>query len=316
MNLITDDFIKNNISYLELRNALKLAFRESAIQCPPKMAYDYKNGVGREENTVLLMPAWDNKKYLGVKLITATPHNSTIDIPYLNGLYVLFDAENGMPLATMDAKLITNMRTAATSVLATTFLAKENASSVLILGNGSLSPYYISAYASMTGIRKIYLWGRNLEKSQRIVDNLNLTDSAEIKTVATYKDLVSSIDIVSCITSSYDPLINIEDVSKGQHYDLVGAYTANMQEVSTDVVAKSKVFTDNFDVTLEHAGELLKALSQGKLTRDDIKGDFKFMCKDDVSKRQTQEEITLFKSTGMALEDLVFAILAYEKQKS
>jgi ornithine cyclodeaminase/alanine dehydrogenase-like protein (mu-crystallin family) len=313
MNSITDNFIKKNISYLELRNALKLAFRESTIQCPPKLAYEYKNGIGREENTLLFMPAWDNKKYLGVKLITATPHNSTMDIPYLNGLYVLFDAENGMPLATMDAKLITNMRTAATSVLATTFLAKENASSVLVLGNGSLSPYYISAYASMAGIKKIYLWGRNLAKSQKVVDTLNLTHSAEIKAVATYKDLISSVDIISCITSSYEPLVNIEDISKGQHFDLAGAYTENMQEVSTDVVVSSSVFTDNFDVTLEHAGELVKAFSEGKLSKNDIKGDFKYLCKDNVTKRLALDEITLFKCTGMALEDLVFASLVYEK---
>lgn len=313
---ISDDFINKNISYPELRNALKIAFRESVIQCPPKLAYEYKNTVGTEDNTLLFMPAWDNNKYLGVKLITATPHNSTIDIPYLNGLYVLFNAENGMPLASIDAKLITNMRTAATSVLAASFLAKENASSVLILGNGSLSPYYISAYASMVGIKKIYLWGRNLAKSQEVVGTLNLTDSVEIKTVNSYKDLVSSVDIISCITSSYEPLVTIEDISKGQHYDLVGAYTEHMQEVSTDVVARSSVFTDNFDVTLEHAGELVKAFSEGKLSRNDIKGDFKFLCKDDNSKRGTSDEITLFKCTGMALEDLVFASLVYKKQKS
>jgi ornithine cyclodeaminase len=200
MNLITDDFIKNNISYPEVINALKLAFRENAIKCPPKLAYAYKNNFGTEDNALLFMPAWDNKKYLGVKLITATPHNSNIDIPYLNGLYVLFNAENGVPLASVDAKLITNMRTAATSVLAASFLAKENASSVLILGNGCLSPYYISAYTAMKGIKKIYLWGRNFEKSQKIVNTLNLTYSVEIKPMNSYKDLISYMDIVSCIT--------------------------------------------------------------------------------------------------------------------
>ncbi len=313
MKFITDDFIKNNITYLELRNALKLAFRDSAIESPPKLAYDYKNRISNEENTLLFMPAWDNKKYIGVKLITATPHNSARNIPYLNGLYVLFNAENGEPLAAMDAKLITNMRTAATSVLATTFLAKKNASSVLILGNGSLSPYYISAYASMPGIKNIYLWGRNFNKSKKVIEGLNLTNSAPTEVVSSYKDLISSVDIVSCITSSYEPLVHLEDTTKGQHYDLVGAYTENMQEVSTDLVASSSVFTDNFDITLQHAGELVKTFFEGKMSKEDIKGDFKFLCKDDAPKRLKQDEITLFKCTGMALEDLVFAGLVYEK---
>ena len=313
MEWISEEFIKNNINYKEIIDALKLAFRENSIQCPPKLAYDYKSNSSKEDNTLLFMPAWDNKKFFGVKLITATPNNTKVGKPYLNGLYTLMSAENGMPLANMDAKLITNIRTASTSVLASTYLAKENASSVLILGNGSLSPYYISAYASMPGINNIYVWGRNLDKSQKVIANLSVPNSIQVRALNTYKDIISTVDIVSCITSSYLPLVELDDISKGQHFDLAGGYKENMLEVSTDVVANCNVFTDNFDVTLEHAGELVKTFAEGKLTRNDIKGDLNFLTKDDSQKRLVQDEITLFKCTGMALEDLVMAQLAYEK---
>ncbi|WP_417371732.1 ornithine cyclodeaminase family protein, partial [Gelidibacter japonicus] len=280
---------------------------------PPKLAYNYKSGIDNEDNTLLIMPAWDNQKVFGVKLITATPNNSKLNIPYLNGLYMLFNAENGMPLINMDAKLITNMRTAATSVLASTFLAKKDASSVLIIGNGSLSPFYIEAYASLPTIDTVYLWGRNFEKSKQVESSINIDNSTKVKAVEDFSRLIKDVDIISCITSSYQPIIRKEHLSSGKHFDLVGSYTEDMQEVSTDVVANCSVYTDNLNITVEHAGELVMAIKEDKIGITDIKGDLGFLCKDDTSKRKSPEENTLFKCTGMAIEDLVIASLIYHK---
>lgn len=316
MNWITEDFIKENINYLELIDALKLAFRENAIQCPPKLSYNYKSAISEEDNTLLFMPAWDNQKYFGVKLITATPNNNKVNIPYLNGLYMLFNAENGLPLITMDAKLITNMRTAATSVLASNFLAKKDASKVLIIGNGSLSPFYIKAYASKPTVKNVYLWGRNFEKSKQVIASLNTSDSLKAEAIEDFSSLIKDMDIISCITSSYKPLIHKEHLSSGQHLDLAGSYTEEMQEVSTEVVAECSIYTDNFNITLEHAGELVKAIKENKIEMSDIIGDLKFLCKNDTSKRKSLEENTLFKCTGMAIEDLVIANLINTKHKN
>jgi ornithine cyclodeaminase len=315
MDFISDKFISENANFRELINELKLAFRDDIIKCPPKLAYNYKSKISKEDNILLFMPAWDNKKYIGVKLITATPNNSNNNTSYLNGIYILFNAESGFPLVTMDAKLITNMRTAATSVLASNYLAKEKASKVLILGNGNLSDFYIQAYASSSCVEAIYLWGRSFEKSKGVVASLNLDDSITIKAIESYTDIIKEMDIVSCITSSYNPLIQKEHMSEGQHFDLAGSYTEEMQEVSTDVVAECSVFTDNLNVTLEHSGELVNAIKERKLLVSDIKGDLEFLCKDDKRKRKSVNENTLFKSTGMAIEDLVIAIFIYYKYK-
>tara|TARA_R110002073_G_scaffold72537_1_gene177313 strand:- start:308601 stop:309557 length:957 start_codon:yes stop_codon:yes gene_type:complete len=313
MEIITDLFIKENISYPELITALKKGFRDDKIQCPPKLSYDYLSAKSTQPNTALIMPAWDNTSVFGVKLITATPGNITV--PYLNGLYLLFNAENGLPIAAMDAKLITNMRTAATSVLASGFLARKNASTVLIMGNGSLAPYYIEAYASLASVNKIYLWGRNLKKSQEVIRSVRVPNAIVIEAISEFRTVSKSVDIISCITSSSEALIHLEDISEGQHFDLAGSYKENMQEVSTDVVAKASVFTDNLDVTIEHAGELVQALKENKIIISDIKGDLKMLCETDDSKRVSETENTLFKCTGMALEDLVFAQLVYNKYK-
>ncbi|WP_268224306.1 ornithine cyclodeaminase family protein [Sinomicrobium oceani] len=311
MNWISNEFIKENINYPELIEALEMAFRLNTIQCPPKQTYDYKSTNSNEDNTLLFMPSWDNESHFGVKLITATPNNKP-DIPYLNGLYLLFNAENGLPLVVMDAKLITNMRTAATSVLASHFLAKNQASKVLIIGNGSLSPFYIKAYASKQNINTIYIWGRNHEKSKQVVKKLG-DCSVKVEAIENFEPFIKEVDIVSCITSSHDPILYKGHISSGQHFDLAGSYAENMHEVSEDVVAACSIYTDNFDVTLKHAGELVKALKENKINISDIKGDLRFLCKDNISKRNSDEENTLFKCTGMAIEDLVIAKLVYDK---
>jgi len=315
MNWISDDFIKNNVGYNELINALKLAFRENAVQCPPKKAYHYKSAISNEDNTLLFMPSWDNQSYFGVKLVTATPNNSKLnnpEIPYLNGLYVIFNAKNGLPLAVMDAKLITNMRTAATSVLASYFLAKNQASKVLIIGNGSLSPFYIQAYASKPNIDTIYLWGRNFKKSKEVIEGL-INCSVKVEAIENFEPFIKEVDIVSCITSSHEPILYKEHISSGQHFDLAGSYAENMREVSGDIVAACSIYADNLDITIEHAGELVKALKENKIEMSDIKGDLGALCKDDRTKRRSDEENTLFKCTGMAIEDLVMAQLIYDK---
>ena len=316
MSWISEEFIKKQIKYINLIKELRLAFCENAIQCPPKHAYDYKSHLSKESNTLLFMPAWDNNNYFGVKLITATPNNSKLNIPYLNGLYMLFNAENGMPLINMDAKLITNMRTAATSVLASSYLAKKEASKVLILGNGNLSPFYIEAYATLPTVDTLYLWGRNFEKSKQVVASLEKKEAIKVEAIKDFYSILKDVDIISCITSSYEPLIRKEHLSKGQHFDLAGSYTEEMQEVSTDVVAACSVYTDNLNITIEHAGELVNALKENKIKMADIKGDLAFLCKDDTLKRKSPEENTLFKCTGMAIEDLVIATLIYKNYKT
>lgn len=313
MNWITEDFIKENISYIELIEELKQGFRKDVIQCPPKLAYDYKSSFNKEDNTLLFMPAWDNKKFFGVKLITATPENKEINLPYLNGLYVLFNSENGEPLVSMNAKLITNIRTAATSVLASQYLAKETASSVLILGNGSLSPFYIEAYASIPNIDTVYLWGRNFKKSKEVIASINKDKVKKFEAVEDFSNLIKKVDIISCITSSKKPLIKKRHMSSGQHFDLVGSYKENMREVSTEVVSNCSIYTDNYNITMEHAGKLVNALKKQKINKSDVKGDLKFLCKDDSLKRNSKDENTLFKCTGMAIEDLIIASLIYKK---
>lgn len=313
MKWISDEFIHEVINYKDLINALELAFRDQKIISPPKTMNNYSGVSDAQENTFLYMPAWDNEKYYGCKLITATPSNSITNDPYVNGIYNLFDAMTGKPLASMDAKLITNIRTAATSALAASKLIREDAKTLLVLGNGVISPFFIEAHQVVHQYEAVYLWGRNFEKSTKVIDKLNSNISAEVIPIKTYKDKLDKVDVISCITSATEPLIHQSDLGKGQHLDLAGSFTHDMHEVSSDVITSSSIYTDNLDTTPYHAGEIVTAVNKGVFKLEDIKGDLSTLCQSSNTSRTSPKETTLFKSTGMALEDLVIAKLIVEK---
>jgi ornithine cyclodeaminase len=313
MKWISNELIQELINYKDLIHALDLAFREQRIVSPPKTMNTYTSVDGGLENTFIYMPAWDNEKYFGCKLITSTPNNSQRNDPYVNGIYNLFDATNGKPLLSMDAKLITNLRTAATSALAASKLIRSDSRTLMILGNGAISPFYIEAHQVAHQYEKIYLWGRNINKSKEVIDNISNNINAEIIPVERYKDKLNKVDVISCITSSNESLINQSDLGEGQHLDLAGSFTHDMHEVSTDVISNSSVYTDNLDTTPYHAGEIVTAVKEGAFKLEDIKGDLTQLCQTKHTSRSKVYETTLFKSTGMALEDLVIAGMLVER---
>jgi len=314
MEWISENFLKDNINYTELIEALKSAFRKNSIQCPPKSSYTYTGVKQAEDNTFLIMPAWDNQKVFGTKLITATSNNPKLKLPYIQGIYILFNAENGKPIFGIDAKSMTNYRTAASSALAASYLAIKEASSILFIGCGSLAPYFIRAHASVRNYDKMYIWSRSIERSGSLVKEFE-EEGISIISIDDYKKVSKDVDVISCITSSKTPIVQQSDLGHGQHLDLAGSFTRDMHEVSTDVILNTTVYTDNLDRTPDHAGELFKAISEGVFSAESIEGDLVHLCKDNTSKRKNNEENTLFKSTGMALEDLVIAQLIYKKHE-
>ncbi|CAM1368061.1 hypothetical protein [Tenacibaculum xiamenense] len=311
---IDENFITEHVSFNELIQELKLAFRENKIQSPSKQVYNYSGSKNAEKNTFLFMPSWDNKTFFGTKLVTITSSNKKKQLPYIQGIYVLFDAKNGSPLIGMDAKVMTNIRTAATSALAASFLITEKASSLLIIGNGNLSPYFIKAHNSVRRYKKNYLWGRNKASSEIIKKQL-AKESIEVAIVDDFKEVSPIVDVISCLTSAKAPILTQAYLGRGQHIDLVGSFSPEMHEVTTEVIKNSSVYSDNLNTTPLHAGELVKAISENVLSLKTIQGDLVSLCKTDHSKRKNDLENTLFKSTGMAFQDLVIAQLIFKKHE-
>ena len=300
------------LDYNNLIAGLEKAFQED-YQVPPRHHHNYANPKEAKESTLLLMPAWQTGKYLGVKLITVSPENGKYNLPSIHGTYTLFDAHQGMPLAQLDARALTNLRTAATSALASSFLSKKNSTRLLIVGTGALAPELIKAHIAVRPIQEVFVWGRNFEKAKTVCKQF--TDfSFDISPIKKIENGIKKADIISCATLSNQPLIHGTFLQAGQHLDLVGAFKPNMRETDDLAVQRSSIFVDTND-GLHESGDIFQPLESGLLKREEIKANLFELCRHEKHGRTSEEEITFFKSVGHALEDLAAAKLAYEKYK-
>ena len=313
--IIDDQFINDNTQFKELISILNSSFKSSNVDVPLRHHHDFKNPKEGVDSTLLLMPAWNPSEEAGVKIVTVSPNNGKFDLPSIQGTYIYLDAHKGMVKAILAAKSLTAKRTAATSALAASYLAKKNASSLLMVGTGALSTNLILAHASVRPIKTVYVWGRSIVKAQQICDELS-TKNFDIKAVETIEEIISKVDIISCATLSKTPLIFGKYLKEGQHIDLVGAYKKDMREADDETIKKSQVFVDTYEGGLKESGDIVIPLQNETLKERDIKADLFDLCSGKKQGRQSEKEITYFKSVGHALEDLSAATYYYKKFKN
>lgn len=281
---------------------------------PMRHHHQYPNPKEGMESTLLLMPAWDKGDNLGVKIVNVSPNNGKYDLPSIQGLYLYFDLQTGTPKALMDGKKLTTKRTAAASALASKYMSNEDSHTMLMIGTGALSAELIQAHISVRPIKKVYVWGRSVEKAQSIVDSLNL-DGVEILAVETIKEKIADADIISCATLSPTALIFGKDLRPGQHLDMIGAYKPDMREMDDEALARANVYVDNLDGAIKETGDLAIPISEGNFKAEDIKADLFDLAKGKKTIQRNAKDITIFKSVGHALEDLAAANLAFESLK-
>jgi len=312
ISLINGRFIKENTHFKTLIKALKDSFTETSIIVPQRHHHDFKNPVEKKDSTLLLMPAWNPSKEAGVKIITVSPNNGKHNRPSIQGTYIYLDAQFGHVNAILDAKELTVKRTAAASALASSYLSKKDANSLLMIGTGALSTNLILAHAAVRPIKNVYVWGRSLEKATHICEQLK-EESFTCTPVTSIKDTAAKVDIISCATLSESPLVLGDFVTAGTHIDLVGAYKPNMRESDNNLIKKASVFVDTFDAGTKEPGDITIPLKENSITEKDILGDLFSLCTQDNYTRKNTKEITLFKSVGHALEDLTAATYYYNK---
>lgn len=312
MRFISAEDIERHSNYPALIEALRVAFQKQ-YDIPKRHHHQYPNPKEGVESTLLLMPAWDDGENLGVKVVNVSPNNSKYNLPTIQGSYLLFDQHKGTPKAIFDAKMLTNKRTAAASALASQYLSRKDAKCMLMIGNGALAPELIKAHSFVRPITKVYLWGRNIEKSQWIAQQISEIEVVAVKDYAKHQE---EADIISCATLSPTPLILGKHIKKGQHYDLVGAYKPDMREADDEFISSVNIHVDNYEGATTETGDLVIPLKEGVITRDKVLSELFELCQSKKEGRKDDREITCFKSVGHALEDLAGAKLvfdAYEK---
>jgi len=317
-----------NISSAEVDRALTVpglvetlrgAFRAGAIQ-PVRHHHSVERPQGAA-STLLLMPAWtDFSKatsghgYIGVKIVTVSPDNNAIGKPAVMGIYLLLDGITGEPMALIDGQRLTQWRTAAASALAADYLARKDASKLLVVGAGALSPFLARAHSAVRPIDEIRIWNRTQSNAERIAAEL----SAEGMRAAVAADLDASIgwaDIVSCATISTTPLVKGALLKPGAHVDLVGAFTPAMRESDDDAITRARVHVDTRAGGTKEAGDIVQPIASGVLKPDAIIADLHELARGEKSGRGSDTEITLFKSVGAALEDLAAAVAVFDKSR-
>ena len=269
---------------------------------------------GGAEATLLVMPAWQEGRYIGIKIVDVFPGNAARGKPTVQGSYLLISARDGQMLAMLDGPMLTLRRTACASALAARYLARSDAARLLMVGTGALAPHLILAHAMVRPIREVAVWGRDGEKAERLARNL---DARRMKVRAT-RDLESAAreaDIISCATLAHDPLIHGAWLRAGQHVDLVGGFTPAMREADDEAIARARVYVDTHAGALKEAGDIVQPLASGVLQERQIAGELAELAQGRVAGRTFYNQITLFKSVGTAIEDLAAAILVFERSR-
>lgn len=298
------------LNFPKLITALENMFAEGC-EVPLRHNHAISDTAGRKNGTLLLMPAWQPEKWLGVKTVSVFPDNTQYGLPGLHSVYILYSARTGKPEAIFDGNIITSYRTAAASALAARFLSRADSKTLLIVGAGRVAECLADAYLSVRPIERFMVWNRNSEKAQTLAaqlraKGLNATAAADLETAA------RQADIISCATLSASPLIFRRWLKPGTHLDLIGSFAPDMRETDDACFADTRVFIDTEEALLK-AGDLLSPIAAGIFRAENVCATLADLCRMKHGGRSRPEEITVFKSVGSALEDLAAAILAYER---
>ncbi len=313
MITISGEQIQSVAQYDELIHAVRTGFLVD-VSSPERHVHSI-DVPGAESGTLLVMPAWKSGAFLGVKIATIFPSNATRGLTSVTANYLLMDANTGKVLASIDGKSLTLVRTAATSALASTYLSRTDASSLLMIGSGALARPLIQAHAHVRPIRHVSIWSRTKSNAVRCASSLG-SQRYSIAVVDSLEDSIPHADIITCATLSTDSLLPDALIRPGTHIDLVGAFNATMREVSSRTVSRSRVFVDTHAGARAEAGDLINAEKEGAWSFNHIQNDLAGLCKTHKFARISQKEITLFKSVGAACEDLAVSTLVYEKLSS
>ena len=294
--------------YIKIITEIKNSYKKS-FKVPPRVIHEIKNKIN--PGNLFIMPAWERDEYIGVKVSTSFPSNTKLNKPSIHGRYILFSSKTGFVLSVIDGAELTAIRTVASAALATSILSKKNASSMLIVGTGKLAAKIPFFYGSVRNIKIYYVWGRNFSKAKELCRNFkkNKINAIPVKNI---KEVSKKVDIISCVTPSKKSLVFGSYVSKGCHIDLVGAFNISMRESDDNLIKKGKVFFDNKEGGFKEAGDILIPLKKKLISKKHIKGDFYDLIQGKIKGRTSNDQVTIYKSVGDALQDYSVARYFYK----
>ena len=294
---------------IDLVRSAYIAYSRHEIQAPPRLGLP----LGGPGAVLLSMPAGDGHAYAGVKLVSVQPANAARGLPVVGATYQLFDAVTCEPLALLGATTLTAIRTGAAGGVAADLLAPPTSHTLALIGAGAQAETQLLAALAVRPIRRVLVYARTRQHVDAYIERMAPRVSAHLEPVACAEEAVSAAQIVVTATNSHTPVFDAGALRAGTHITAIGAFTPQMQEIPDDAVARAHIFVDAKEAAWTEAGDLLGPLQRGRIDRASVLGEIGELAASTLIGRRSSDEITLFKSVGLAAQDLICAVAAYQR---
>jgi alanine dehydrogenase len=314
--ILTDDEVKNLLSMPEVIEAVESAFKQKGlghVQMPAKIYIYYKKYNG----DLRAMPSFlENLDTSAVKIVNVHPDNRTkVNLPTVMAIIVLIDPATGAPIAIMGGTTITDMRTGAAGSVAAKYLARRNSKTVGLVGAGAQAKTQLMALLEVyKELEEVRVWSQTQETKKKFVTETQQAygNMFQVTSAASVKKAVTDADIVVTTTPSRKPLVTNDMVAAGTHINCIGADAVGKEELDPNILKRAKIVVDDWEQAA-HSGEINVPLSRGIITKDNIWAEIGEIVAGLKQGRQSEAEITVFTSTGLAIQDAVTAKIAYSK---
>lgn len=311
--LLTEDHVKSLLSMSELIAAMEAAvarFSAGEVLQPVRTVL----AVGPTKAFFGLMPAYvEEPARLGAKLVTVFHDNHARGLPSHLATIVLLNPDTGALLALLDGRYITEARTAAVSAVSARHMAKADASTLAIIGTGVQARSHLEALAEVRAIRHARVWSRQARSRDRFVEEMTGRVSARIEASDSAREAAEGADLVVLATSSPSPVVEDQWIGPGAHVMSVGACRPDQREMAPELVARGRVVVDSRAAALVESGDVVIGMRERRFDESHVAGELGEVVLGRVPGRTAQDEVTIFKSLGMAVEDVVTADLVFRK---
>lgn len=294
---------------IQLVRSAYISYSRGDVLAPPRLGLP----LGERGATLLSMPATDGRRYAGVKLVSVQPENAGRGIPVVSATYQLFDAVTCEPLALLGATRLTAIRTGAGGGVAADLLANSEAHTLGLIGAGAQAETQLLAVLAVRPIRRVLVYARSRWHIEAFIERMASLVNARLEPATSAEEAVAAAQILVTATNSSTPVFDPAALQAGTHISAIGAFTPQMQEIPDEIVAQAHIFVDAEDAAWAEAGDLLGPVGRGRIARNAVRGEIGQVAAGVLSGRGSRDEVTLFKSVGLAAQDLVCAAAVFER---
>ena len=311
--LLTEEHVRSVLPMSDLIAAMEAAlarFSAGDVQQPVRTALL----VGPEKSWWGLMPAYvDEPRAMGAKVVTVVAANARRGLHTHQAVILLLDPDTGALMALMDGRYITEARTGAVSAVSARYLARADASTLAIIGTGVQARSHLEAFRDVRALRDVRVWSPARASRERFVDEMQPRAGVPLRATETAEQAVRGADLVVLATSSPSPVVDVSWIAPGCHIVSVGAARPDQREMDPALTAAGRLFVDSRAGALSESGDLVMGMAERRFGKDRVAGELGELVLGRVEGRQSADQITIFKSLGMAIEDVLAADLVYRR---